>query len=281
MIEELYRKRVWEIERFFLFLINNNIEYQLNIVILFSYLPFRDSKNMFDEIRELSKYKNYKECDYFSFILRTYYEYNPNNINIAFEKLKSFVDKVKFNPLNFNTDWRLGNNTKLITTDFNTSMQEFIDTYNLQTDERKQKVGQFAEHLVYKRYIEDTENYKVLWISKELGDGFGYDMIVHDLKNDKYIMIEVKGVTSRIEAILSKNESETFYKIKNNNLNEDYHIVIVPLSYYNGNIDYDIINVYYENENLKHDSYKNKSYIQIVPLEEDRYKRIELINGRL
>lgn len=129
-------------------------------------------------------------------------------------------------------------------------------------NESKEKVGFDSEKLVYnlekKKLIENNKEdlaKKVVWESKENGDGAGYDIKSFEEINGEYveIYIEVKGTNKGINEPfdISKNEIEASNKYK-----EKYYIYRISNIYSNNPKMYKINGKIEENFALEATSYK-------------------------
>ena len=90
-------------------------------------------------------------------------------------------------------------------------------------------IGDFAELITYKRLLRLYPNEEVFWVSRDFGDGYGYDIAKYNIKNDHMSLYEVKGTRNpNKEFTLTEKETKTFKY--GENINEtDTHIMSVYL----------------------------------------------------
>lgn len=87
-------------------------------------------------------------------------------------------------------------------------------------------VAHYAEFVVYKRLLENLgKDQKLFWVSRDIGDGFGYDIAVVNSDNSATVY-EVKGLYDRDFADYTGHESRIFhYCYEKPYL--DYHFILV------------------------------------------------------
>ena len=90
-------------------------------------------------------------------------------------------------------------------------------------------IGDYAELVIYKKLVREYPNDKVIWVSKDYGDGYGYDIARYNVENDHMSLYEVKGTRSaNKEFSLTDMETRTF-KYASNIKETDAHIMCVYL----------------------------------------------------
>ena len=90
-------------------------------------------------------------------------------------------------------------------------------------------IGDFAELVTYKKLVSEYPDDKVIWVSKDYGDGYGYDIARYNVDNDHMSLYEVKGTRSaNKEFSLTDMETRTF-KYASNIKETEAHIMCVYL----------------------------------------------------
>ncbi len=236
-IENLLYKRSKEVHNFCNILANNNIEYSERDAHTFKNLPFKTSKNIELECYLISQLFGLKENRYdaliYSFIsimpapkedIKKWESYF--NIFMEYENINfsSFTDNPKINPQNIYPS------DKEIEENFEKAKHLYARGYNNLTEEEKTfysaSVGMYFEKVACQQEWEylcaagrpDLAQ-RIFWVSRYVGDGFGYDVLSFDPETETPKLIEVKGTLSPnliYEVTLSYNE---FKKIQNENLN--------------------------------------------------------------
>ena len=87
-------------------------------------------------------------------------------------------------------------------------------------------VAHYAELVAYKHLDEQLRpGQKLYWVSRDIGDGFGYDMAIINEDNSA-ILYEVKGLHSRNFADITPHESNV-YHYSNRHSDLSYHYLVV------------------------------------------------------
>ena len=179
-------------------------------------LPFRYSRFK-TELVILNKYFNKQFDSYYSLLLELYKLTNYKNENI-FTNVYTFLKDEKVSFDSFDKDSK--DNTKYAIHpeeiyQTKSELYKLLKSGIYSRREYTKKLGQYAEFIVYeneKRILEqagrqDLAN-KVIFVSREIGDGLGYDILSFDSTTGEEKLIEVKGTE---HTLLIKDEQ----KIKN------------------------------------------------------------------
>ena len=112
------------------------------------------------------------------------------------------------------------------------------DKYNMYYNNRSLLDEQDIMFIGSEEYTRDYEDFflkfnnnKSIWVSKEYGDGYGYDILSYEMSNDKEKLIEVKSGQT-MDFTLTKNEykkmlevseseKDNYYIYKYTNINKD------------------------------------------------------------
>ncbi len=236
-IEKLLYRRVDEVEYFCAILANENMEYHERTAHAFKNLPFRTSKNIEMECYLLSKLFRLKTNNYFNLISIIIDEISKdqtdkNNWNLYFDifmgqediDFSSFINNPKINSQNiYPSDEEIEKN-------FEIAKHLYSKGYNNLTKEEQKfysmSVGHYFEKIACQEEWDNLQKagrpdlaQRIFWVSRYVGDGFGYDVLSFDPETEKPKLIEVKGTLSPYlidEIILSYNEFRYF---NNENLN--------------------------------------------------------------
>lgn len=263
------------IYNFYHILFNANLEIEYNYYLLYKYLPFRNT-NIDEQKRLIEMYYQTNIYSY-SQLLTTIIPLNDEQLYF----LNNFLlnNDIYFDA--FKYSWKLGNNPNN-NWDYNYNLSRIEALLNdYQYPNRKDIIGKTAEIIFHDNYIRTAKDGWVLdWVSKDIGDGFGYDFVMFNEKLNSAHFYEVKGSTTGISNIkLTPNESRVFKKIDTSSYNEIYHVAMVDFQYVEKNIiNYDLVDTYYDNNKLYYYSWFNKPYTPIIPV--DKYKTMCLLNGK-
>lgn len=272
-IEDLIEKRKREVVNFVDLLNKIFPNKELRKILLFNNIPFKDSEDVYEEAAMMSGYFK-EDIQTFRRLITKMYQLTDNyNLQMEIE-IDRFCYENNVGLELLCSDFRIGGNKQH---PYRTKEEEEMILmklfYNTKSVERNYAMGHYAEYLVYEELCNNPVN-EVYWISKLLGDGYGYDFMVKNKITNHYDFIEVKGTNRSTEVILSDNEAAIFKEINENNEDTSYHVYIVPMT---EALTYDIIDVYYDDGNLTYSSKSCKQYMQVEPTAEDKYKRYILI----
>ena len=240
----LLNKRLSEIKTFNEILISNDYKLQQQYVLLYKNIPYRDSKKIEIESYLISKEFNYNISSYDDLLLFFQYLLNSDN-NILYNQ-RSFVfnEKIDFSSFQNNSKIKQRNiypSDDEIVSNFEVAKMLYGKGYkNLTEDEKNfynQAVGMYFEREVYNyeyNYLCGKKRSdlakKMIWVSKDVGDGFGYDILSFNPETEKEKLIEVKGSLSHIntgEIELTHNEMRQFlnsFNMNDSNYSSDYYV---------------------------------------------------------
>ena len=225
-------------------------------------LPFKNSRDPKAEKLLFSSLMNYPDIglDYVIMGLLGYYEYEKFNGNQEFLNRMYFF--FHFQPLSFedlNKSQRVGWIDKM-PSDQNQIIQEYNQVLANPADPKfAKKVGNYGELMFYK-YLKDNihDKAQLIWVSKDIGDGFGYDIAVYDSLYNKLYLYEVKTTTKDeyfVETSLNEYESRICNLMRDHD-DTEYHIIKILLGNEVRMIDINdkdetVSNLYQQEENYK------------------------------
>lgn len=210
----------------------------------------------------------------------------PKYSNYSLEEIHSFINKY----IDIATHYDI--NKKKYYTDVIGKAAQLYTTYSKYDDKFLNKKGTINcldkdEFFVYSEYeaycreyyglskynISNLQDY-VRWVSRYNGDGYGYDVLSYDVKNNREKLIEVKsGLSERIE--LTRVEYRTMY----NTINKDYTDYYVYKYFYdvNTNMIYLKILKFDKLNKVLVDVNTNEVYhaIPYFDFDENRYQRVK------
>lgn len=181
---------------------------ELIIEFYMSLIDYLNRTNYLDDKLNLifqNKEKNY----YQEVLLNKFFMEKEKNDEIKIIKLYDFLRKLSVingeDQLSLDMETHIGNvkpfpdndlniysNFLNIPKEYKASIFNSNDTYNL-------FIGQCAELIAYKKLKEKIKNkthLELIWVSREIGDGFGYDMMIIDHKRNITHLIEIKGTNN-------------------------------------------------------------------------------------
>ena len=152
---------------------------------------------------------------------------------------RDFLDRINFifnyQPLTWND---LGKSQRVgwlerMPSDPNQIVQEYNQVLSNPMDPSySKKIGNYGEYM-FNSYLQAnyTENNHIIWVSKDVGDGFGYDFAVLDLAENKVYLYEVKTTTKdEYFADTQLNEYESrICNLTRDYPDTDYHVIKILL----------------------------------------------------
>lgn len=193
-----------------------------------------DISNYFDDIKLYDIYFNEDDNEYFDIEDEEF----SDNIDISdINSNEIYLEEKQINEITLTEISATSKKTKKSTSQNNTTNKAPKKTDFLKLNTSKMDIGKCGESLVlnYEKHRLISENRpdladKVKWISNDLGDGAGYDILSYENINGKYeeIYIEVKSTTSS-----SNNDFEiTINEINASNLYNDRYYIYRVLNVY-------------------------------------------------
>ena len=198
-------------------------------VLCFERLPFRYSRNPIADEKILKTILNAKDFDY-SGLIQALSPRNRNDDlnNILYASLVQF----EVTPSDFGKRAKMGWFEKMPNSDKEIYDKFLIEKeyyYNNGECNDSKAVGDYAELEFYKYLNRNRKpGERLLWVSRFIGDGFGYDIMSYDTNTENAVLYEVKGSVSlgnstKIE--LTETETNMFKYSMANNI--EYHAVKV------------------------------------------------------
>lgn len=225
-------KKVNEVETFDSILLNPQENTFLQDVMKYYYLPFRYSKNPTLDKKIISTILNLKHDSYDKILFSL--SFNSYGDKLA-KEIHNFIAQEGIEFESLGKDARCGWVEKYPDKD-----QDIIDRFNIAKDnyhnedntkevlkKYKKDIGNYAE-LEFFKYLNKNrkENEQILWVSRFVGDGFGYDIMVCNNKTKEVKLYEVKGSISLFYSKkfdLTLTESNILRSASESNV--EYHIV--------------------------------------------------------
>lgn len=238
-------------------------------VLEFERLPFRYSKNpLVDEkiIRNIVGI----ECDYPTMIQLLSVNSNcPKLGEIFYNTLHQFEVTYSDFGNRPKMGWieKMPNSDKEIYDKFLIAKDNYYKTGELGDSK---SIGDYAELKYYKFLNKNRKpNERLLWVSRFLGDGFGYDIMSYNTKTKEVVLYEIKGSVSlgnstKIE--LSERETAMFKFSKENNI--EYHMVKVFFK----DDEEKIYDIYYKDGKLDRNIINDRERYLILPSDENARK---------
>ena len=230
-------KRVDEVNLFNQILSDNNLSYMEQKLYAFKHLPFKDSnieieKNIFSILLNDPSIIEYYDSLIASLCIC---DNNQNRIKLL-NQIRDFIYWEQIGYDNFKTGKLLRPIHEY------PSDEEIINRFRNISDYQEEKniiIGQYAEMICYYNEIHKLYNLnrsdlaqRVIWVSKEVGDGFGYDIFSFNLQSNHEKLLEVKGTTkadNEYSFELSPNEFRMLSNIElsiNNNHDKMWDYII-------------------------------------------------------
>ena len=225
------QKMQQEAIRFATILMYDGFPYEYQDIKQRYFMPFRFSKNpiadklLFQTMFEMEEVK----IDQLIIGLIGNYNYEYFNGNQIFlDRMNYFFN---YDPIAFEdigkrqrVGWieRIPLSGDVIVNEFNETMNKTNGVKN------SKKIGNYGEYLFY-QYLLNNYDYskEVMWISRDLGDGFGYDIAVYDRIENRIILYEVKTTTNE-ESFNNTDLDDYESRICNNYRDRDdteYHVI--------------------------------------------------------
>ena len=217
-------------------LIDNSHPMEYRDVVCYYYLPFRNSKMPMADKRIIEIMLKIENLSIDQFIMdiigNTYYEYYNGN-RVFLDRLNWFFNDQHISFDNIGNTQKIGWKGDKIPFDENKIIMSYQEVINDPSNPNSnKKVGDYGELMLYKHLLQQAnENFYVMWVSRDLGDGFGYDLATYSVPENKVRLYEVK-TTSSISRFYNFDLSE--YESRICNLfrscdDTEYHVVRVYL----------------------------------------------------
>jgi hypothetical protein len=286
-----YNKRINEVKNFIKIIENNNLECEYINILLLKELPFKDTDNIYEEMKEISNILKIQ--------INSYYELLMCMISCSFKNnaydswiaswLASWLNKYNLSERSFFLDqpgsWLIGKKSNNKLEPFEKIEKYLKENFNNEILEyEKQLIGDFGEYKVME-FLKQKDFIDTDWVSKTIGDGLGYDIVTTNKETNRRDYVEVKtSIRGNLSTLLSKNETSKLDTINSNKFDEHFHIVFVPLYLsQDNNITNDIIDLaYVKDSNRDYEIFPNPNnnapYIKFIPLNEEKDKcKVEIM----
>ena len=234
LFQALYDKFAYysEIKREEIFAFANTImqegypeEYQK--ILQYYYLPFRTSR---DPIADKMIYENMFKINNLTIekVIMGNLVGSPYSCNQVFiDRLNKFIEEEQISFESIKSGSKLERN-RVIPSPQDIAMQYEWYKQVKNTPDALAIVNNYGELMFY-QYLQTnlTSNDRLLWISRDLGDGFGYDIAVYKSTENKLYMYKVKTTAepSKFESVVLSESENRINNETNNNSQEDYHVV--------------------------------------------------------
>ena len=237
-----YQLKQADAKRFADFMLINDIPYEYSNLLNHYYLPFRYSrdpiadKKIFTGMFNIFYNMNHKEdlrMDEIIFILLGPYQ-DPCYSS------KEFVDRMYEFFIGGGIDFSSISNNYFCFGNIGympRSVEQIISDYQMYRNNKKidnatSIVGNYGE-LMYYRYLQSINQLHqvIMWVSHDLGDGFGYDIAVYDAHNNKLIVNEVKATDNDnyFEHVSLTEHERNVANALRESPDTDYHIIRIGL----------------------------------------------------
>ena len=199
------------------------------------YMPFKNSSNPMADKAILEEYFEIEDLRLDQAVMILI----GDNYRFLYNDNQSFLDRINFffnyEQISFEdigtkarVGWfeRMPSNPNEIILEFNETIQ------NPNDPNQTKKVGNYGELMFY-NYLTSiaNENMQVIWVSRDIGDGFGYDIAVYDQSINKITLYEVKTTTKEEyfnDTTLNEYESR-ICNLTKSYPDTDFHIIKILL----------------------------------------------------
>lgn len=230
-LNQLINKRMEEVNRFNEILLNFNYFPNERTLLLYRYFPFKSGNIEVEKYLFSLLFNNPDINKYLDNLLLAFTSINNENYRKISNLLRTFIYDENLRYDNFK------NNSRLFGINKYPSEDEIVSNFrNLANEKdnpsRNLAIGFYAELVALKDELNYLNNNnrpdlgdKVIWTSRDIGDGFGYDILSYNPINLHEKLIEVKGTMSLTNDI---NVSYNEYRLFNNIVfpKYDYHTEI-------------------------------------------------------
>ena len=223
--------KVEDCKRFASFLLCNGYPIDYQIVNEHYYLPFRYSRNPLADKRLLEHVFGVDDLRMDQAVLGLLGMVYPVNENQELlNRINFFFNGDSIYPVTFesiNNAPRMG---KLGHMPISSEqiIQEFMAVRNYpEHPDFNKLLGNYGELIMYSHLLNKYDDTQILWVSRDLGDGFGYDIAVYEIEKNYCKLYEVKSSINNVGCstiTLTHNEQRTC-DAANSYDNEEYHIV--------------------------------------------------------
>ena len=233
--DELYRnllfKRMDEANNFYKAVVKSSGNIFYNFIKEHITMPFRNSRNPMAEKALFEGMLNKNNLRYKEFVLSLIDYVHPTlDINIIqmIDNALSYYE-IDFSNINclprFNSVHPFPRDDKTIVNNFNSVKDNKNDS------NYKLYLNQYAELLAYQYLLEKMlDNQKIIWTSRDIGDGFGYDISIYDKESQYIDLYEVKGKFNSERDIELTDIEYKIKQVARNTNNTCYHILKVYIN---------------------------------------------------
>ena len=226
---EFLNKKAEEVERFNKILLKPNNNYFLQELFQYAYLPLRYSKDPIMDAKILVTFCGLTE-DFYHTIIFALSDPKYKNTSDYVNKIHCFIANEGISYEGFGKNSKIGWYEKYPETN-----EEIIDQFKIVKDEYRRSetilnnkaIGNYAELECIdflKNIIEPNE--EIIWVSRYIGDGFGYDIMIHNKLTNEVKLYEIKGSLSiNQENIIGLTRPETTTLEIANSKNVEHHSV--------------------------------------------------------
>ena len=274
--DELYRnllfKRMEEANSFYKTVVESSGNIFYNFIKEHINMPFRNSRNPMAEKALFEGMLNIKNLKYKEFVLSLIDYVHPSLDEHIIDMINNAISyyEIDFSNINclprFTSAHPFPKDDHTIINNFN-SVKEDKNNSNY-----KLYLNQYAEYLAYQYLLEKMlDNQKIIWTSRDIGDGFGYDISIYDKESQYIDLYEVKGkfnserdieltdIEYKIKQVAKKTDKACYHILKVY-INDDGVKYIDVFEDENGKVkaldqyqnSYDVTEIIKENNSNKH-----------------------------
>ena len=212
-------------------MMTDGFPYEYQNILEYYALPFRTSRNPIADKMIIEGVCNIKDLRLDQAIMSLLYDIEPNRFNRNQEFLNRMNFFFNYDPISFES---IGNSQRLGRIGYMPEdPNQMISDYNWYKENKESPyalniIGNYGEYMFYQYLLSiiRPEEY-VMWVSHDLGDGFGYDIAVYNSLENKLYMYEIKSTDdpTKFENIyLSEHEKRVSNAVRENP-QEEYHVV--------------------------------------------------------
>ena len=226
---EFLNKKAEEVEKFNKILLKPNNNYFLQELFQYAYLPLRYSKDPIMDAKILVTFCGLTE-DFYHTIIFALTDPKYRNSREYVDKIHGFIAYEGISYEEFGKSPRVGWFEKYPQLD-----SEIIDQFDIVREEynknkkilNNKAIGNYAE-LECANFLKNTlgPHEEIVWVSRNIGDGFGYDIMIYNKLTNESKIYEVKGSLSlNKENMIELTKTETIALEIANRKNVEHHSI--------------------------------------------------------
>lgn len=228
--------RIEECVRFSSFMMSNGYPWSYQEITNYYFLPFRYSRNPMADKRIFERIYNTEGITLDQVILNLLStRYNVGANKEFLDRLNWFMNSEFPNNItfdNFGKIPRLGHLGHMLL-----SSEQMIQEYLIAKDNKaypnfNKIIANYGELMFYYYLLNKHDDTQIYWVSRDLGDGFGYDLALYDIEGNYLKLYEVKTQSqfnTRLDIDLTTTEQNMCDAI-NQRKDEEYHIIRIRLN---------------------------------------------------